>query len=91
MSRAQADCVIQNELGLHLRAAAAFVKLAERFSSDVSVHRGDISVNGKSIIALVTLAAPKGTRIGVIVEGEDAEEAIEALVALIDDRFGEEA
>ncbi len=91
MSRAEADCAIANELGLHLRAAAAFVKVAERFSSEVMVYRGDISANGKSIIALVTLAAPKGTHIRVVVEGDDAEEAIEALVALIEDRFGEEA
>ncbi len=91
MSRAEADCAIANELGLHLRAAAAFVKVAERFSSEVMVYRGDISANGKSIIALVTLAAPKETHIRVVVEGNDAEEAIEALVALIEDRFGEEA
>ena len=91
MSRAEADCEIQNVLGLHLRAAAAFVKVAERFSSDVMVCRGDVSANGKSIIALVTLAAPKGTHIRVVVEGDDAEETIEALVALIEDRFGEDA
>ena len=91
MSRAEADCEIQNVLGLHLRAAAAFVKVAERFSSDVMVCRGDVSANGKSIIELVTLAAPKGTHIRVVVEGDDAEETIEALVALIEDRFGEDA
>ncbi|MEE9280495.1 MAG: HPr family phosphocarrier protein [Myxococcota bacterium] len=91
MSRAEADCTIQNELGLHLRAAAGFVKVAERFASEVSVSCGDISANGKSIIALVTLAAPKGTHIRVVVEGEDSEEAIEALVALIDGGFGENA
>ncbi len=91
MSRAEADCTIQNELGLHLRAAAAFVKVADRFASEVSVSRGDICANGKSIIALVTLAAPKGTQIRVVVEGEDSEEAIEALVALIDNGFGENA
>ncbi len=91
MSRAEADCAIANELGLHLRAAAAFVKVAERFSSEVMVYRGDISANGKSIIALVTLAAPKGTHIRVVVEGDDAEEAVEALLALIEDRFGEAA
>ncbi len=91
MSRAEADCSIQNELGLHLRVAAAFVKVAERFSSDVSVSRGDISANGKSIIALVTLAAPVGTKIHIVVEGDDAEQAIEALVELVEDRFGEDS
>lgn len=89
MSSAQADCTIRNELGLHLRAAASFVKLAERFSSDVTVRRGEICANGKSIIALVTLAAPQGTKIRVVVEGEDAEDAVEALVGLIEDGFGE--
>ncbi len=91
MSRAEADCEIQNQLGLHLRAAAGFVKVAERFSSDVMVSQGDVSANGKSIIALVTLAAPRGTHIRIVVEGDDAEEAIEALAALVEDRFGEEA
>ena len=87
--RIEHDCAIRNELGLHLRAAAAFVKVAERYESEVLLERDGAKANGKSIIALVTLAAAQGTQVRVIAEGPDAEEAVEALVALIDDRFGE--
>jgi phosphocarrier protein HPr len=86
---ADAECVIQNELGLHLRAAAAFVKVADRYQSDISLQRGGESANGKSIIALVTLAAPKGTPVRIVAEGPDAEEAIAALLELVEDGFGE--
>lgn len=91
MTRAEASCTICNELGLHLRAAAAFVKLAERFQSDVTLERDGQSANGKSIIALVTLAATKGTPVRVAASGSDAQAAVEALCALIQDRFGEES
>jgi phosphocarrier protein HPr len=89
--RAEASCTICNELGLHLRAAAAFVKLAERFQSDVTLERDGQSANGKSIIALVTLAATRGTPVRVAAVGSDAEAAVEALCALIQDRFGEQS
>lgn len=91
MSQVVAECVICNQLGLHLRAAAAFVKVAERFKSDVTMSREGVSANGKSIIALVTLAAPKGTPVKIEASGPDAEEAVEALQALVEDRFGEDA
>jgi phosphocarrier protein len=89
VSRAEATCQICNELGLHLRAAAAFVKLAERFQSDIALERDGQSANGKSIIALVTLAATKGTSVRVSASGPDAQAAVDALCALIQDRFGE--
>jgi phosphocarrier protein len=89
VTRAEASCKICNELGLHLRAAAAFVKLAERFQSDVTLERDGQSANGKSIIALVTLAATKGTLVRVAASGSDAQAAVEALCGLIQDRFGE--
>jgi len=89
VTRAEADCVIRNELGLHLRAAAAFVKIADGFESEVTLQRGDEKANGKSIIAIVTLAAPKGTPVRVVAEGPDADEAVSALAELIEDRFGE--
>ncbi len=91
MSRVSAECTIQNELGLHLRAAAAFVRVAETAKSDVTLECDGVSANGKSIIALVTLAASKGTPVRVTAEGPDASEIVEALVELIRDRFGEEA
>jgi phosphocarrier protein HPr len=91
MSRAQRECTISNQLGLHLRAAAAFVKVAERYKSDIALERDGVRANGKSIIALVTLAAPVGTPVRVTADGPDADEAVTALAALVADRFGEGA
>ena len=90
MSRAEANCEIINELGLHLRAAATFVKLAESFESDIALERDGMSANGKSIIALVTLAAAKGATVRVTADGEDAPEAVRELAELIRERFGED-
>lgn len=81
--------MISNELGLHLRAAAALVKVAEGFKSEVTLYRDGISANGKSIIALVTLAAAKGTSLRIVAEGPDAEKAVSALEALVAEGFGE--
>jgi phosphocarrier protein len=89
VTRVEASCTICNELGLHLRAAAAFVKLAERFQSDVTLERDGQSANGKSIIALVTLAATRGTPVRVSAVGGDAQAAVDALSKLIRERFGE--
>lgn len=86
---ARSEVEVSNELGLHLRAAAAFVKRAECFASDIRVSRDSQSANGKSIIALVTLAASKGTQLEIEAEGNDAAAAVEALIALVDDKFGE--
>lgn len=81
---------IKNILGLHARAAAAFVKVANRYQSDIGVHKDGVSVNGKSIMGVLMLAASKGTSIDISAKGDDAEEAVEALGKLIDDKFGEE-
>lgn len=89
MKRAEAECVISNELGLHLRAAATLVKVAEGFKSEVTLFRDQMSANGKSIIALVTLAAAKGTPVRIVAEGPDAPEAVNALEALVIEGFGE--
>jgi phosphocarrier protein len=84
-----AEVVIPNQLGLHLRAAAAFAKVADRFAAEVKLCRDGNAVNGKSIISIVTLNAPKGTRVRIEAEGDDARAAVEALTALIEDGFGE--
>lgn len=91
MSRAKADVQIANELGLHLRAAAAFAKLADRFAADVTLVCDEEAANGKSIIAIVTLAAAKGSRVQIVADGKDADDAVAALVRLIEDKFGEES
>lgn len=81
---------IINRLGLHARAAGKFVNLAKTFSSDVTLTRGDEAVDGKSIMSVMLLAAPVGTELGLKVDGEDEDDATESLLALINDRFGEE-
>ena len=79
-----------NRLGLHARAAGKLVNLAKTFSSQITVSRSDEEVDGKSIMGVMLLAAPVGTEITLRVTGEDEEEALGALVALINNRFGEE-
>lgn len=81
---------IKNMLGLHARAAAAFVKIANRYQSEISVHKDDVSVNGKSIMGVLMLAASKGSQIEISANGEDANEALSALGRLIEEKFGEE-
>lgn len=81
---------IKNKLGLHARAAALLVKTANRFVSNVSLEKDGLEVNGKSIMGILMLAAAKGTRITLKAEGKDAEQAIETLGKLIENKFGEE-
>ena len=82
--------VIKNRLGLHARAAAQLVQLANRFESDVLVRKDGLEVNGKSIMGILMLAAPKGSQIEVSVRGEDATAAMAAIGEMIDDGFGED-
>jgi phosphocarrier protein len=83
------DVEIVNRLGMHARAAAAFVKLASRFAADVEVEKDGERVNGKSIMGLMMLAAARGTTVTLHCDGSDAEAACDALEAVIRDRFGE--
>ncbi|CRI65158.1 Phosphotransferase system, phosphocarrier HPr protein [Thiocapsa sp. KS1] len=80
---------ILNKLGLHARAAAKLVQCAGRFASHVEIERRGQSVNGKSIMGVMMLAASQGTRITVAAAGEDEDAAMAAIEALIGDRFGE--
>ena len=80
---------IINKLGLHARASAKLTQLAGRFPCEVMLARGNRKVNAKSIMGVMTLAAARGVMVTIETEGERAEEALDALVALINDRFGE--
>ena len=81
---------IINKLGLHARAAAKFVGLAGRYPCTVRIGREpECLVDGKSIMAVMMLAAGKGTSLHLSSEGEQAEQALDALVALIDNKFDE--
>jgi len=81
---------ICNAKGLHARASAKFVKTAAAFDAEVTVSRDDTSVDARSIMGLMMLAAGIGCCIEISAEGPEAEQALEALVALVEDRFGEE-
>jgi phosphocarrier protein len=80
---------IVNPLGLHARPAAEFVKLAARFRADVEVEKDGMTVNGKSIMGVMTLAAECGSAIRIRTSGEDAEAALAALVDLVARGFDE--
>lgn len=84
------DLPIINRKGLHARASAKFVQTVDRFGADVTVSRCGETVGGRSIMGLLTLAAAKGTRVFVTAKGDDAEAALDAITALLADRFGEE-
>ena len=81
---------IENKIGLHLRAAGEFVKVAAQFASEITVFNGDKWANGKSILGLASLAAARGSEIRIQVEGPDEGEARIALEKLIDDKFNED-
>jgi len=80
---------IKNELGLHARAAAQFVQTANKFKASVTVAKDGEEVNGKSILSLMMLAAPIGSEIHIMTDGEDAAELLQQLLELIDNKFGE--
>ena len=80
---------IQNQNGLHARPAAEIVKIASKFKSEVTIRRDDMEVNGKSIMGVMMLAAEYGTTLWLRANGDDAEQAVEAIAALVAARFGE--
>ncbi len=77
-------------MGLHARAAALLVKTANRFASEVTIEKDGLEVNGKSIMGILMLAASKGTKITLKVEGRDSVQAMQTLGRLIENKFGEE-
>ncbi len=85
-----AEVTIVNKRGLHARASAAFVKLAEKFDADIWVTKDGQRVSGGSIMGLLMLGAATDSTILIETEGPDAEEALDALTALIEARFNEE-
>ncbi len=90
MPHARREVKIQNNLGLHARPATKFVQLASKFRCKVTVRKDSQTVNGKSVMGMMMLAAAKGTKIVIEANGQDALEAVEALEGLVKERFGEE-
>lgn len=85
----QETTTIINKLGLHARAAAKFVTQASLFESDINVKRNNLNVNGKSIMGVMMLAAAKGSEVELIIDGADEAQAMQSLLELIANRFGE--
>lgn len=85
----KSSIIISNKLGLHARASAKFTKLASSFESDVFMSRGDRRINAKSIMGVMMLAAGLGTTVELEITGADEQSAMDALLQLISDKFGE--
>ena len=85
----QKSIEIVNKLGLHARAAAKFVAHASRFACEIEIQNQEKTVNGKSIMGVMMLAASKGSIVVVSADGDDEQDALEDLETLINDKFGE--
>ena len=85
----QASVTISNKLGLHARASAKLTKLAGSFPCEVWMSKGERRINAKSIMGVMMLAAGKGSTVTIDTEGDRADEALQAMLALIADKFGE--
>ena len=88
--RREASAKIVNKKGLHARASAKVVEAAARFSSHITVTKDGQTVDARSIMGLMMLAASLGTEILIVAEGADAEDAMTAILALVDAKFGED-
>ncbi len=85
----ETEVVIQNRLGLHARPAAAFVKITNRYDSEITVSKNGFEVNGKSIMGVMMLGASQGSQLHLRAEGEDAEALIREIVDLVNSKFNE--
>ncbi len=85
------EIIITNSLGLHARASAKWVKTASQFVADVVLEKAGQAVNGKSIMGVMMLAAGCGSRLQLQVDGPDEQQALQALITLVEDRFGEDS
>ena len=83
------EITVKNEVGLHARPATYFIQKANEFKSGIWVEKEERRVNAKSLLGVLSLGIVKGTAITVIADGADEQEAVDALVALIESNFGE--
>ena len=83
------DVVIQNQVGLHARPATFFIQKANEYKSSIWVEKDERKVNAKSLLGVLSLGIVGGTTIKIIVDGSDEKEAVDALVSLIQNNFGE--
>lgn len=83
------DFIVKNKLGLHARPAALFVQTTGKFKSTVKVRKGDQTVDGKSIMGLMMLAAEEGAKLTIIADGADEKDVLDSLQGLFDNKFNE--
>ena len=83
------ELVVTNKWGIHARAAAQIVKVASQYNSEIKINKDGSLVNAKSILDIMTLECPQGSKLQVVAKGPDAAEALEALAQLFRNRFGE--
>lgn len=88
--KAEETFIISNKVGLHTRAAAQFVSIANKFESEIWLEKNGYEVNGKSIMSIMTLAAPKGAKLIIRAIGSDAKKAVKSLGELVESKFGED-
>lgn len=86
---AERSVQVENRNGVHARPAAEIVKLAAKYRSEITLARDDLEVNGKSIMGVMMLAAERGATLTLKADGEDAQQAVDAIAQLISSRFGE--
>lgn len=84
------EVVVENKTGLHARPAALFVQTAAQYAADITLRKGDKTINAKSILMVLGLGITQGTKISIAATGSDEEPAVNALTELIKSRFGEE-
>ncbi|HPS53795.1 MAG TPA: HPr family phosphocarrier protein [Phycisphaerae bacterium] len=89
MAQVEKEITIINKYGLHARPAMQVVQLAQKYASNIEVAKDALKVDAKSIMSVMRLAATKGTKLKISADGEDAQQAIDALTQLIADGFGE--
>lgn len=89
MPMIERTAVITNRVGLHARPAALFVQSAARFQSHIQVRYGELRANAKSMVSILALGASQGATLVIQAEGADARAAVQALVALVENNFGE--
>ena len=90
MAKVSARVIIPNKRGLHARASAKVVEASARFQSEIHIIKDGTAVNGRSIMGLMMLAASIGSQVEITAEGPDQDEALRAILALVDAKFGEE-
>jgi phosphocarrier protein len=82
------EYTLLNKYGMHVRPAGALAKLCQKYRADITVQKEGHAVSGKSVLGLMTLEAPCGTVLKITAEGEDAEDALDAIAELVENRFG---